>query len=162
MANIQNGPVRPPLKPLHQPPGFGKAVPAPSGDGRAARNRAACEPSESFTNAKQIALHAAAEIRRQFGDSFTRAECQRLANAFRSVIVTKRKPGRRQKEQITAALADWRKGARGDDLCRAHVPGWEKHSEWRRKHEKRVLMEGIRTRRRRERAKAKSIGYTCV
>lgn len=154
MSNPENKPLRPPLRPSAQPlpkgSGFGMASPAPPGDGRAARNRAACEPSESFTTAKQIALHAAAEIRRKFGNSFTRDECQRLANAFRSGIVTKRKPGRRQKEQITAALADWRKGMRGDDLCRAHIRGWDRHSIWRRKQEARMLMDAIRSRRRRE------------
>jgi hypothetical protein len=132
------------------------------GKSPAARKRATREPSEAFAAAEQIARHAAAEIRGQFGNRFNRDECQRLANALRSGIVTKHKPGRRQKAQITAALADWRAGMRGDDLCRAHILGWEKHSEWRRKNEKRVLVDGIRTRRRRERAKAKSIGYTCV
>jgi hypothetical protein len=39
---------------------------------------------------------------------------------------------------------------RAEALYRAHIPGWEKHSKWRRKHEERALMDAIRSRRRRE------------
>jgi len=200
MANIQNGPVRPPLKPMPELSGFDMAVPAPPGDGRdpvfaelderirqeerqeraktrnarrktrarrpsryarvstggksSAARKVRREPSYAFTAAKQIALQGAAEVRRQFGNCFSRDESQRLANAFRSGIMTKRKPGRRPKKHITAALADWKAGVRGDDLCRAHIRGWDRHSIWRRKQEARMLMDAIRSRRRRDDAKS--------
>jgi hypothetical protein len=120
------------------------------GKSSATRKRAPRKPSEAFTAAKQIALRAAAEIRSQFGNGFSRDDCQRLANAFRSGIVTKRKPGRGQKAHITAALADWKAGMRGDDLCRTHIRGWDRHSIWRRKQEAKMLMDAIRSRRRRD------------
>jgi hypothetical protein len=108
-------------------------------------------PSEVCTAAKEKAERMAHEIREQFGESLTREDYIRLARAFRSAVVPKRKPGRRRKAHVTAALADWKTGIRDEALYRAHIPGWEKHGKWRRKHEKRALMDAIRSRRRRER-----------
>jgi hypothetical protein len=91
------------------------------------------------------------EIREQLGESLTREDYLRVARAFRSAVVPKRKPGRRRQAHVTAALADWKTGIRGEALYRAHIPGWEKRGKWRRKHEERALMDAIRSRDRRER-----------
>ena len=108
-------------------------------------------PSEAFTAAKEKAAQVAEEIRQKFGERLTREECIRVASEFRSAVVQKRKPGRRRKAHVTAALVDWKAGVRGDDLYRAHIRGWEKQGKWRRKHEERALMDAIRSRDRRER-----------
>ena len=183
MANTQNGPVRPPLKPAPQPNGSGKVVlnsgraeiePERTGDTRPAdsprpkpataakatryarrKHSAKQAPppkpiSEALAAAKEKALLIAHEIREQFAQSLTREDYIRVARAFRSAIAPKRKPGRRPKAQVTAALVDWKAGVRGVALYRKHVPGWEKHGEWRRKAETRALMDAIRSRRRRE------------
>ena len=183
MASIQNGPVRPPLKPAPQPNGSGKVVlnsggvkieqertgsthpadsphtkPATAGNAaRYARRRLPTKKappskpiSDALAAAKEKATGMGHEIREQFGQSLTREDYIRVARVFRSAILPKRKPGRRPKAQVTAAYQDWKAGVRGVALFRKHIPGWEKHGEWRRKAEDRALMDAIRSRRRRE------------
>ena len=48
------------------------------------------------------------EIREQYGEGLSREEYIRVARAFGSAVVPKRKPGRPRKAQVTAALADWK------------------------------------------------------
>ena len=50
---------------------------------------------------------------------------------------------------VTAAFQDWTAGMRGVALCRVHIPGRDKHGQWRRKAEARPLMDAIRSRYRR-------------
>lgn len=71
--------------------------------------------------------------------------------AFKSGLFPKNKPGRRPKEQITAAYLDWTAGIRGVQLYQKHIPKWEQKSRWRRKAEQRVLLDAICSRARRER-----------
>jgi len=106
--------------------------------------------SEALAAAEEKAIRMAQELLEEFAQSLTREDCIRLARAFRSAVVPKRKPGRRRKPQVTAALADYRTGMRGGALYRKHIPGWDKHGEWRRKAEARALMDAIRSRHRRE------------
>jgi hypothetical protein len=89
-------------------------------------------PSEAFTAAKEKAAQVAEEIRQTFGHRLTRDEYDRVARAFRSAVMPKRKPGRHPKPQVTAAYADWKAGARGALLFIKHIPGWEKHNRYRR------------------------------
>jgi hypothetical protein len=112
---------------------------------------AAREESKAFAAAKEMTTRAAHDIRRQFGAFLTRDESVRLVSMFRAGVVPRRKAGRRPNAQVTAAYLDWKAGIRGLDLYRKHIPGWQKHGEWRRKGEKRALMDAIRSRRRRER-----------
>jgi len=106
--------------------------------------------SEALSVAKEKATRIAHEIREQFGESLTREDYILVARAFHSAVVPKRKPGRRPKAQVTAAYQDWKAGVRGVALFRTHIPGWDKHSKWRRKHEARALLDAIGSRRRRE------------
>jgi hypothetical protein len=107
--------------------------------------------SEAFSAAKEIVIQTAQRIRSEFEDQLSRADLIKLVSVFRSAVVPKRKPGRRPKAQVTAALADWKRGVRGEALFRAHIRGWERMSRWRRQCEERALMEAIRSRARRER-----------
>ncbi|MGD1073427.1 MAG: hypothetical protein ABSB15_25220, partial [Bryobacteraceae bacterium] len=59
-------------------------------------------PSEAFTAAKEKAAQVAEEIRQTFGHRLTRDEYDRVARAFRSAVMPKRKPGRRRKPHVTA------------------------------------------------------------
>jgi hypothetical protein len=105
--------------------------------------------SEACTAAKEKAAQVAQEIRQTFGERLTREECIRVASAFRSAVVPKRKPGRRRKAHVTAALADWKAGIRGVALFQKHIPGWQKHNRYRRMAEEKRLMDAIRSRDRR-------------
>ncbi len=109
--------------------------------------------SETLAAAKGEAVEMARQLRVDLGHRLTREEWEQLARAFRSNVVPKRKPGRRRKAQVTAALADWKAGVRGIELYRKHIPGWERHHRYRRIGEQKGLMDAIRSRRRREQAK---------
>jgi hypothetical protein len=92
----------------------------------------------------------AREIREEFRGRLTREELEKVGRAFRSNVVPKRKPGRRPKSQVTAALADWKAGVRAAALFQAHIPGWDKKSKWRQRCESRTLLDAVRTRRKRQ------------
>jgi hypothetical protein len=73
--------------------------------------------------------------------------------AFRHVINPVKRPGRRKKEQITAAHRDWKNGTTSPvELCKKHIAGWKDHNRFRREVEARRLMDAIRSRERREQA----------
>ena len=93
------------------------------------------------------------EIRVAFDSKLNRRDLLKAVTAFRRALIPPRRPGRRLKAQITAAHRDWKNGVRGVALYTAHIPGWAKHSEWRHKGEARALMDAIRSRERREKAK---------
>jgi hypothetical protein len=112
-------------------------------------------PSEVCTAAKEKAAQVAEEIRQTFGERLTREEFIHVARAFRSAVVPKRKPGRRRKAHVTAALADWQAGIRDAALFRLHIPGWDEKSKWRQRCESRALMDAIQTRQRRHAARIK-------
>ena len=84
----------------------------------------------SLEEACAIAQEAASVAVSRLGPSRDRRERQKLLTAFRRVLFPIRRPGRRRKEEITAAHQDWKNGMRGVELYRKHIPGWEKHSSW--------------------------------
>jgi hypothetical protein len=113
--------------------------------------------SEALAAAKEKAIELGLlEFREHYGESLTRDGYVQVARAFRSAVVPKRKPGRRPKAQVTAALEDWKTGLRGDALFRAHLPGWENKSKWRQRCESRALMDAIRTREKRDAVRRRS------
>jgi hypothetical protein len=162
MFEAGNRPVRPPLKSPEQVapaerPQRATAVKAPAYARR--KHHAKQAPREkqvspAFAAAKEMTTRAADDIRRQHG-ALTRDECLRLVSVFRTGLVPRRRAGRRPKPQVTAAYFDWKAGMRGVALFRKHIPGWDKHGEWRRKAETRALMDAIRSRYRRERRSTK-------
>jgi hypothetical protein len=99
-----------------------------------------------------LAKEAAAHILSLLGPSPDPLARQRVLIAFRHAILPVKRPGRRRKEGITAAHRDWKNGMGRVELYRKHIPGWESHSQWRRKVEARRLMDAIRSRERRERS----------
>jgi len=131
------------------------AAPASNAPARARRRYPTTGPcpkapvSATFAAAKEKANRAARDIRRKYGEGLSREECIRLANVFRSAVVPRRKPGRRQKPQVTAAYLDWKNGMRGADLYRKHIPGWAGHNRYHRMGEQKELMDAIRSRFRR-------------
>jgi len=106
--------------------------------------------SEVLAAAKEKAVRMGEELREEFGQRLTREDYIRVARAFHSAVVPKRKPGRRLKPQVTAAYQDWKAGTRGVALCAKHIPGWQKHNRYRRMAEQKSLMDAIRSRDRRE------------
>jgi len=163
--------------PLPKGSGFGRAVsdsagaapatdrpdaaPTSNGSARARRRHRATGPcpkapvSAAFVAAKEKATRAARDIRRKYAEGLSREEYIRLANAFRSAVVPRRKPGRRPKATITAAYLDWKAGLRGADLYRKHILGWQGHHRYHRIGEQKELMDAIRSRWRRERTPTK-------
>ena len=134
------------------------AAPSSNAPARARRRCPGTSPSPkapvsaAFVAAKEKAVRAARDIRRKYAEGLAREEYIRLANAFRSAVVPRRKPGRRTIPAITAAYADWKAGMRGADLYRKHIPGWAGHNRYHRIGEQKELMDAIRSRRRRDRA----------
>jgi hypothetical protein len=134
------------------------AVPTSSAPAHARRRYPATGPrpkvpiSPAFAAAKEKATRAARDIRRKYGEGLSREEFIRLANAFRSAVVPRRRPGRRPKATITAAYLDWKVGMRGADLYRKHIPGWQGHNRYHRIGEQKELIDAIRSRYRRERS----------
>jgi hypothetical protein len=119
--------------------------------------------SEALAAAKERAIQLGQqEFREHYGESLTREGYVQVARAFRSAVVPKRKPGRRPKAQVTAALEAWKTGMRDEALFRAHIPGWDKKSKWRRRCESRALMDAIRTREKRELARRKKSERTGI
>jgi hypothetical protein len=110
--------------------------------------------SEAFLLGKEIAIAAAQRIRAELGDRLSRDESVKLTKSFRSAVVPRRKPGRQPSTRVTAAYSDWKAGMRPGELCEKHIPGWRKHNRYRRNGEMKALMDAIRTRRRRDAARA--------
>jgi hypothetical protein len=115
-----------------------------------ANNKPERPESEAFLLGKEIATEAAQRIRAKLIDRLSRDEFVKLARAFRSAIVPRRKPGRQPSTRVTAAYADWKAGTKPRALCEKHIPGWAKHNHYRRNGERKALMDAIRNRRRRE------------
>jgi hypothetical protein len=108
-------------------------------------------PEEPATEACRIAHEAGSEIVSKLGPTLGRSQRMKALVALRRVLFPPKRPGRKRKELVTAAHRNWKDGVRGLALFRVHIPGWEKHSRWRRKTEERALMDAIHTRDRRER-----------
>ena len=108
-----------------------------------------------------IAQEAASVAASRLGPSPHRHELLKLHTAFRHALFPAKPPGRRRKEGVTAAHMDWKNGMRGIELYRKHIPGWEKHSRWRRAGEQRALRDVIHSRERRDRQR-KNINVTTV
>jgi len=51
---------------------------------------------------------------------------------IRAQLIPAGRPGRRGREEITVAYADWKSGVRGLPLYSQHIPGFEKFSHWKR------------------------------
>lgn len=110
-----------------------------------------------FGRAKEIVLDVAARIRAACPD-MDREALIKLAGAFRSALIPKRRPGRRPKPAITAAHQDWCGGLRGLPLYRKYIPGFDRRSRWRRIYEARRLNDAIHSREKRGRKKQSSGG----
>ena len=114
--------------------------PKPSGSGT--------PDSQPVAEACKRAQDVGVAIVADFGEALARRDRSKVLSTFRRILFPARRPGRRPKETITAAHRDWKNGVRGPALCRAHIPGWEKHGYYRRQSEARALMDAIRTRER--------------
>lgn len=112
------------------------------------------------SQALELAREAAARITAQFGTALDRAARLKVARAFERVVVPreKRRPGRKRKAAITAAVTDYEAGMRGVELYRKHIPGYSGMSHYRRLAKQRTLAEAIHSRRRRERVQER--GHT--
>jgi hypothetical protein len=126
--------------------------PKPSGFGA---KEIEIQADQAAAEACRIAQDAGLRIVSQFGPALGRKARMKALGALRRVLFPPRRPGRKCKEAVTRAHIDWKNGLRGVALYRAHIPGWEKHSSWRRTAEARALMDAIRTRDRRERRGAR-------
>jgi len=119
--------------------------------GNQARKAPSSKPdSEAFAAAKEKAVRMGRELREELAGRLTPEECERVARAFRSAVIPKRKPGRRRNARITAAYLDWKDGIRGRALYLKHIPGWERHHRYRRNGEQKALIDAVRSRDRRE------------
>jgi hypothetical protein len=114
------------------------------------------QDSEAIRQACAIAKEAAARAIGCLGPSPDRRVRLKVLTAFRHVIYPVKRPGRRRKENITAAHRDWKDGVRGRELYVKHIPDYAKHNHYKREVEARRLMDAIRTRERRERGTKKT------
>jgi hypothetical protein len=105
-------------------------------------------PAENLPAAEVIATEAGQQIARAYGHLDRRGR-MRLVSTFRRQLIPPRKPGRKRRQEITAAHADWKSGMRGEELYRKHIAGYDRMSRWRRKSESRDLRDAIRSRERR-------------
>jgi hypothetical protein len=118
------------------------------------------EPDDFGKVAARHARASAADILRRWVN-LSIPERRQIATAFRSVMIPRRRAGRKPSETLTAAYIDWKSDIRGVALFQKHILNWERLSRWRRKTEQRSLMDAIYTRNRRERRKpstTKSLG----
>ncbi len=106
-------------------------------------------PESPFITSKELVRQYADTLRREFGERLSRMEALRVAKAFRTAFVPRRRAGRRPSMRVTRAYEDWKTGKRGIQLYREHIPRWSKLSRWRREREERKLMAAIHSRRRR-------------
>lgn len=104
--------------------------------------------SEEVPAAEVIATEASQRIARHYGQRDRRGRI-RIVTIFRRQLIPPRRPGRKRREEITAAHADWKLGMRGLELYRKHIPRYDRMSQWRRKSESRDLRDAIRSRERR-------------
>ena len=98
-----------------------------------------------------LAKETATRILVEFGPTMRRGDRIKILSAFKRRLIPASRSGRRPKETVTAAYRDWKAGMRGVELYRKHIPGWDKHSRWRRRVEQEALRAAIHTRKRRER-----------
>lgn len=98
--------------------------------------------------AEDIAAEAGQRLARDFFHLDRRGR-QRIVTIFRRQLFPARKRGRKRSKEITTAHTDWKSGIRGEELCRRHIPGFDRMSRWRRESVSRDLMDAIRSRERR-------------
>ena len=99
-------------------------------------------------SAEVIATEAGRRIARDYPQLDRRGRL-RIVSTFRRQLIPPRKPGRKRREEITAAYADWKLGLRGLELYRKHIAGLERMSRWKRESKMRTLRDAIRSRERR-------------
>jgi hypothetical protein len=161
MFETENTPLRPPLRQPEQaapPADSQRPKPAPASNASKYARRKhpkrkappAKPPTEALIAAKEKAVRMAQELQEEFGQRLTREDYIRVARAFHSAVVPKRKPGRRPKAHVTAAYLDWKAGMRGVPLFQKHIPGWDGHHRYRKIGEQKALMDAIRSRSRRQ------------
>jgi hypothetical protein len=83
-------------------------------------------------------------------------ECRaalRIVSAFRSTLIPAGRRARKEKAVIRAAHADYKSGMRGVALYRKHLPRFDRMGYWEREVKTRRLMDAIRSRERRSRAR---------
>jgi len=102
------------------------------------------DPCAVIECAKATAKNAARQLAEHF-PGLGRKAGHEIVRAFRSVLVPRRRPGKRPRADITAAHADWTSGMRGPQLYRKHIPNLDKFNWYRKKFEIRRLNEAIRT-----------------
>jgi hypothetical protein len=129
-----------------QNPELSESAPNPLGFGKENAS------PEVVAKAKGIALEAARQIQAAVRQPIERRDALRIVSAFRSTLIPRRRPGRKQRAVITAALADYKSGIRGVALYREHIPRFASMSHWEREVKARRLMDAIRSRERRARA----------
>jgi hypothetical protein len=122
-----------------------------SGDADALpKTDASGKPAGDISRACRLASDAGCRIRQQCGPIADQRARLRLMAAFRSALVTPRRPGRMPSARITAAYEDWLAGLRGVPLFRKHIRRFDKLSHWRRIVEQRQLLAAINSRHRRQ------------
>ena len=116
---------------------------------RVHRRRPPADPPELLDALRQ-AETAALALRDGLARELGRAGRIRLADRFRSVLIPRRRAGRKSKAAVTTAYQDWKAGVQGVELYRRHIRNWSKLTQWRRRSEQRTLMTALYTRQRRE------------
>ena len=136
--------VAPEVEGFGKPDDCGKAAVGPGATAAAAR--------DELAQAMELAREAAGQIVVQLGPGLDRAARLKVARAFERVLVQreKRRRGRKRDAAITAAVADYEAGMRGQQLYQKHIRGYSGMGRYRRQSAIRTLNEAIRSRRRRE------------
>ena len=87
----------------------------------------------------------------KFRAALDRRERIKLLAVFHRKLIPPRTPGRPLRENVSAALLDWKAGMHGPEFYQKHIRGWEKQNNYRRRYEARALWNAIHARVRRER-----------
>lgn len=102
-----------------------------------------------------MAREAAKRFCSQFGTALDHASWLKVSRAFEQVLVPyEKRRGRKRDAAITAAVADYEAGMRGQALYQKHIRGYSGMGRYRRESARRRLNEAIRSRRRRDHSAA--------
>jgi len=148
-------PFEPEGQPEPKPDGFEKPeVQKPRPTGRQGARLAALDRrTAEIKGAAKDARASATDILRKW-DGLSISGRRQIATAFRSVMIPRRRAGRKPSPALTAAYHDWKSDIRGVALFRKHILNWEHLSRWRRGAEQRSLMDAIYSRNRRAKQSA--------
>jgi hypothetical protein len=98
-----------------------------------------------------MAREAAKRFCSLFGTALDHASWLKVSRAFEQVLVPyEKRRGRKRDAAITAAVADYEAGMRGQALYQKHIRGYSGMGRYRRESARRRLNEAIRSRRRRD------------